>query len=93
MRTAAVKPVFHSLLTTYLHPPVVAALLLELLARLDELFELELTTELLKLEDFELELVAGELLTTLLELLLFTLDATLLLATLVLEEELAPTMP
>ena len=91
MRTAAVKPVFHSLLNTYLQALVVAALLLELLATLDELFELELTTELLELDDFELELelVAGALL----ELLLFTLDTTLLLATLVLEDELAPTMP
>lgn len=82
MRIAAVKPVFHSLLTTYWHLPATATLLLELLAILDELFELdtELTTELLRLDDFELELR-----TTLLELLLFTLDATL--------ELLLPTIP
>lgn len=89
MRTAAVKPVFHSLLITYLHLLAVIRLLLELLATLAELFELAevFITELLTLEDFELELeVAGVLLITLLELLLFTLDAKLLL-------ELAPTMP
>lgn len=77
MRTAAVKPLFHSLLTTYWQFPVVAALL-ELLAT--ELFELEvLTTELTTLELFELELRA-----TLLELLLLLVDTLL---------ELAPTMP
>jgi hypothetical protein len=88
MRTAAVKPVFHSLLITYLHLLAVAALLLELLTMLDELFELkeELTTELLTPDDLELEL-AGMLLITLdARLLLFTLEATLLL-------ELAPTIP
>lgn len=82
MRTAAVKPVFHSLLITYLHLLAVATLL-ELL---EELLELEdvLTTEL---EDFELELeLTVTLLATLLELLLFTLEITLLL-------ELAPTIP
>jgi len=79
--------VFHSLLTTYWHLPVTARLLLELLATL-ELFELdaELTTELLTLDEtLELEEELGVLLSTaLLELLLFTLEATLLLA---------PTMP
>lgn len=81
MRTAAVKPVFHSLLITYLHLLAVATLL-ELL---EELLELDvLTTEL---EDFELELeLTVTLLETLLELLLFILEITLLL-------ELAPTIP
>lgn len=95
MRTAAVKPVFHSLLTTYWHLPVTAALLLELLATL-ELFELdaELITELLTADDLELEAELGALLATLLELLVFALDATLLTtldATLL--DEAAPTMP
>ena len=84
MRTAAVKPVFHSLLMVYWHLPATATLLLELLAMLDELFELAtelLIKELLTLDDFELELT-----TRLLELLLLMLDATLL-------ELLAPTIP